>query len=348
MTCIREPSILPHHSHVLSKRQEKHFTATRVRLQNYIPALLAIHLTIFRRLTFDMSIIRYLRLKVCAIFVRLLFRLQFGRLLPSPTSVLYLPSRDLGQRSIKVNIYRPSAPGSEPTPVLINFCGSGFIVPLHGSDDLFCRRVVDETQYTVLDVEYRLAPEHPWPAAHHDAEDVINWVLQRPKQFDLSRIALSGFSAGAQMACVASAVTFPRETFSTLLLFYPPADLSVPPSEKHAPDTSGKPMPKWLLDIFLECYLPQGQDPTDPSVSPLFAPMENFPRDVLVVTAAGDNLCLEGESLCSRIRDRSDRHVVHYRAEGCDHAWDKQVQSGRKQEGARDHAYALAVTLLQR
>lgn len=297
-----------------------------------------------------MSFLRYIWLKVCALFVRILVRLQVGSAHPKPTDVVYVqPSRGPGQRSIKVHIYRPAnTPVAPSTPVLINFHGSGFIIPMHGTDDLFCRRVAEEARYTVLDVQYRLAPENPWPAANHDVEDIVNWVLARPEQFDLTKVAISGFSAGANMACVAAAVTFPPGTFSSLVAFYPPIDLSLAPSKKQAPDTSGKPLPAWMANIFNECYLPETQDRKDPSVSPLFAPVKNYPRNVLIVTAARDNLCLEGESLASKIQEVHGHHVVQYRAEQCDHAWDKDAQPGSVQEAARDHAYALAIGILQR
>lgn len=94
---------------------------------------------------------------------------------PLPSHVRHIASRDAG-RTIKVNVYQP-AKSAKPSPVLVNLHGSGFILPAHGSDDLFCREISRETAYTVLDVQYRLAPENPFPAALNDAEDVINWVL---------------------------------------------------------------------------------------------------------------------------------------------------------------------------
>ena len=95
---------------------------------------------------------------------------------------------------------------------------SQFIFHLHGSDDIFCRRVAAETHYTVLDIEYRLAPEHPFPAAPHDAADALKYVLSRPDLYDNSRIAVSGFSAGGNLALgLVLAQDFPRDTIQSLL-----------------------------------------------------------------------------------------------------------------------------------
>jgi acetyl esterase/lipase len=70
------------------------------------------------------------------------------------------------------------------------------MIPMHGTDDEFAMRIAKDTQYNVLDVQYRLAPEHPFPAGAHDAEDVVRYVLARPQDYDPDRIVVSGFSAG--------------------------------------------------------------------------------------------------------------------------------------------------------
>lgn len=112
--------------------------------------------------------------------------------------VLHIPSRDI-HRTTKIHVYRSKKP-IVPSPVLVNFSGSGFVVPAHGTDDEYALRVTMDTPYTVLDVEYRLAPEDPFPAATNDAEDVVKWVLSRSEQFDLKHVSVSGFSAGGNLA----------------------------------------------------------------------------------------------------------------------------------------------------
>lgn len=81
----------------------------------------------------------YLRLKVSALLVRLIFWWKSGSIYAKPHEVLQLPSRDSG-RTIKVNFYRSKS--NKSAPVLINFHGSGFTIPWHGTDDEFARRVV--------------------------------------------------------------------------------------------------------------------------------------------------------------------------------------------------------------
>ena len=259
--------------------------------------------------------------------------------------VLQIPSRDMG-RNIKVHVYR-GLKADSPTPVLINFHGSGFVIPMHGSDDEFALRVSKNTPYTVLDVKYRLAPEDPFPAAPNDAEDVVKWVLARPEQFDLERVSVSGFSAGGNLALGLAGHTFPQGTFRHALLFYPPVNLATDPSTKVAPDTSGKPIPAEFLNIFNACYAPSPPlDRKQPLLSPEYIPGDRFPDKVLVITCACDTLCLETEGLTEKIK-AAGKGVVHRRLAKCDHAWDKFIQPGTVQEKAKDDAYDLAVEMLE-
>jgi acetyl esterase/lipase len=154
----------------------------------------------------------YSRLKIWASFVRLIFWWKRPAIHAKLYEFLQLPSRDPG-RTIKANFYQSES--KKPSPVLINFHGSGFIVPWHGGDE-FARRVVQTTDYAVLDVAYRLGPENPFPAAIHDVEDVDKWVIANAQDFDTTRVSISGFSAGANLALVVSTQLFPSEPFSTL------------------------------------------------------------------------------------------------------------------------------------
>jgi acetyl esterase/lipase len=287
----------------------------------------------------------YLRLKIWASLVRLIFWWKRPAMHAKPDEIIRLPSRDLG-RTIKANFYHSKT--NKPSPVLINFHGSGFTVPWHGTDDEFARQVVQTTEYAVLDVAYRLAPENPFPAAIHDVKDVVKWVIANVQDFDTSRVSISGFSAGANLALVASTQLFPLGTFRHVICFYPPTDLAKDHYTKVAPDANGNPLPPWMLTVFTECYA-SGLDWRDPRISPLNAAGDSFQQNTLVITCAYDNLCAEGEALVQKIRDaQGSEAVVHRRMEDCDHAWDKSYQPGSPQEKAKDEAYDLAMKLLRR
>ena len=295
-------------------------------------------------INFISSIFRYINLKTKVSFARLFIWWKGGWPKAFPNSILQIPSRDRG-RTIKAHVYGTIS-SEKPGPVLINLHGSGFVFPLHGSDDKFCRLVSDKTNNTVLDIQYRLAPEHPWPAAVDDAEDVVRYVLQRPQKFDPSRISISGFSAGANLSLVQAGVIFPKDTFRSMICFYPPTDLSIEPGDKVAPDPSGHPIPPAMARTFDACYRLPGTDSKDPRISPVFAPTETYPQNVLMISCACDSLCDEAERVATNIEAAGgDRNVVRQRMEHCDHAWDKSAK-GAVQKKARDDAYALAVEML--
>lgn len=301
----------------------------------------------------------YLCYKLFAMILRALVRLQLRGLITVPPSqeVYHIPSRETG-RTIKAHVYR-STRAPKPSPVLINLHGSGFIIPMHGSDGPFCRQISRETSYTVLDVQYRLSPEHPFPAAFHDVEDVVNWVRtstssrrKDPPEFDASRIALSGFSAGGNLAVAAASAStrIPQQAIHCVIAFYPPLDLSTPPSAKSAPDPTGKPIPSAIAWIFDRCYIPAAVDARDPRISPHYnSQLQRFPDRLLLVTAARDGLALEAESLAARLRQQlPGRDVVCERMHGCDHGWDKSAKDGSIEADARDKVYAMAVAMLSR
>jgi acetyl esterase/lipase len=287
-----------------------------------------------------------IRNKVLATFVRQVAGAGIGASNPAThhDKVLQIPSRD-ADRTIKAHVYS-STYTAQPAPVLINFHGSGFIIPMHGTDDEFAMRIAKDTQYNVLDVQYRLAPEYPFPAGAHDTEDVVRYVLARPQEYDPDRIAVSGFSAGGNFALGLSGHAFPPTTFRHVIAFYPPINLAQDPHTKAAPDTSGRSLPAWMAEIFDNCYCPDGIDRAQPLVSPYYIDPERFSNSMLVITCAQDTLAPETEELVKRVQDVEGKRIAHERFEGCGHAWDKSYRPGTAQEKAKDRAYDLAVEIL--
>lgn len=295
-----------------------------------------------------MHLLKYMYLKIAALVLRALVRLH-GHSLACPDAVYFIPSRE-EKRAIKTFVYEPFQQGpNAPTPVLINFHGGGYMVSAHGSDDDFCKQMSRNAGHTVLDVQYRVSPENPFPAALQDAEDVLNWVFERPDRFDPSSVALSGFSAGGNLALVlATSSNFPpKAMINTVLAFYPAVDCIPDPHTKKAPVDGGFPLPSFLLRLFRSAFMQSSELASDPRVSPTYAEPERFPRRTLFVTASYDNLADETEQLASRIAQLPDRHVVCYRAKNCNHAWDKFSRLGVEQIKAKIKVYSLAEDMLQ-
>lgn len=218
--------------------------------------------------------------------------------------------------------------------------------PLHGSDDEFCGFIADKTGYVVLDCAYRLAPENKFPAAVHDAEDAIRWVLSQPQKFDASQLSVSGFSAGGTLSLIVCSAVFPQGTFKNVVAAYPPTDMVQNSADKIAPDASKDNAPVELLDAFKQCYYPNPEDVKSVLASPALIPVEKFSDRILLVTAACDRLCLEGEALGIKIRDATTKYIKMHRYDNCEHAFDKAYEKGSVQERAKDDLYEKAALFL--
>lgn len=297
--------------------------------------------------------VQYAYHKFVATFLRALVRPRL-HIHPKPDDTVFVPSRE-ESRTIKTNVYGTA--DDKPTPVLINFCGSGFVLRTFGNDDEFCRYVADKTDYTVIDVQYRLAPESIFPAAFNDAEDVVKWVLSQPDRFDASCISLSGFSAGANiaLAVASSSKLFGGEEkhsiFNSVISIYGPTDMALPTPEKPLADTSNWIMNKIFPKFSHTCHKllnPGSVDPYDPRISPGFADPHNFPNNVLFITASQCAFAMEAERLSEQISGIDGKVSLSRRMDGCAHGWDKEAIRGSSQCEAKDEAYALAVATLQR
>lgn len=123
--------------------------------------------------------------------------------------------------SVPVRVYRP-ADGEMPTTVF--FHGGGFVVGSVETHDAICRALADLTESVVVNVDYRLAPEHPFPAAVHDAYAVTEWVNDNTADLGgTDELVVAGDSAGATLAAVVSHLARDRDgpTIDYQVLFYP-------------------------------------------------------------------------------------------------------------------------------
>jgi acetyl esterase/lipase len=292
-----------------------------------------------------LGFLRLLRIKLLVGFSRLMLRLLVPAVKSHPDAIIKIPSREKGTY-INANVYKPPVGrNASPSPVLVNFFGSGLAMPLHGSDDAFCRRIANEAGYTVLDVSYRLAPEHPFPAAINDIEDAILYVLSQPALYDSSKFSISGFSSGGTLALIATQL-FPRDTFASLIAFYPATNLAVDPALRKPPVATKPRSPYWTR-IFRAGYI-RDADRRDPRISPAFAGTEQYPRQMMVFTGELDTSALESEELAERAREEGQgkRNVVIKRMKGCGHGFDKRPKT-EEAIRATEESYGLVVEMLK-
>lgn len=216
-----------------------------------------------------------------------------------------------------------------------------------GSDCVYCARIAKESGIFVLDADYRKAPENPFPAAVEDVEDVLNWVATQTDRFDTNRVAVSGFSAGGNLALVAASALRKASDINirAAISIYPVTDISLEPESKTVPHPV-KPIPSRMAHLFNDCYVPDKPTRKDPRVSPSYANVEEFPETVMIATCEGDSLSPEADSLAQKLDDGT-RKVVHLNLKGMPHGFDKGVKEGSKEWDRREEVYSLAVKTLK-
>ncbi|KAI1858287.1 uncharacterized protein JN550_012818 [Neoarthrinium moseri] len=301
----------------------------------------------------------YLRLKLVAVLIRFIARIalaQRDRQLPGSIQPqrIRIESREKGH-FINTDLYCPpstesSGPDSVKRPVLVNWHGSGFMVPGLGSDRAFCARVARDTGIIVMDTDYRKAPECPFPAAVEDVEDALRWILSRPEEFDPKRVAVSRFSAEGNLALVASSslqhnLSQTGIDISAVIAVYPPTDVSIHARAKTVPDPV-KPITGGIAALLDDSYTPDPATRKDPRVSPSLAEPSLFPDLVAIFTCQGDTLSPEANALADGLQG-GKRQVIHHTLPGMPHAFDKGCKEGTLEWKQREFAYLSIIKTLK-
>jgi acetyl esterase len=219
---------------------------------------------------------------------------------------------------IPVRVYRPTSVAQDRLlqknllkdnrrPALVYFHGGGFVIGGVDTHDGLCRTLAERTESVVISVDYRLAPEHCFPAAIDECVAAYQWVESHADRFsiDPDRIAVGGDSAGANLATVTcqQLVSDGLSAPARQLLIYPSTDnRGGYESQEHFED--GYFLTGPMLHWFSSSYLDGRQDlNSDPRVSPiLFDDLHSLPP-AFVITAGFDPLRDEGEAYAQRLAD---------------------------------------------
>ena len=207
--------------------------------------------------------------------------------------------------TIAARHYRPPA-GADTAPLLVFFHGGGFVFGDLETHDSACRLICRDAGVHVLAVDYRLAPEHPAPAAVDDAYTAYRWAREHAAELgsDPRRVAVGGDSAGG---CLAAVVTrLARDAGDPLpslqWLIYPVTDMRGL-TRTRTLFSDGFLLTKHDMDWFQDAYLQgSGLEVTDPLVSPLLAEDLSGLSPALVITAGFDPLRDEGEQYAAKLR----------------------------------------------
>jgi acetyl esterase len=229
-----------------------------------------------------------------------------------PPPVVYSEDRTIPSPAGTLGARLHVPPGLvSPSAGIIYFHGGGWVTGSVETHDVFCRRLAHESRCRVLSVDYRLAPEHPFPAAADDAVAAARFVLAHAEDFgmNLTRIAVAGDSAGGNLSAGIALETRQDERRPRLqVLIYPALDLSCS-TKSYATFAEGYLLTRRVVDWYLRLYV-KSADVKDPRISPQFsAQVSDVPA--LVYTAGFDVLRDEAQIYANRLQAAGTR--VTYR-----------------------------------
>jgi acetyl esterase len=206
-------------------------------------------------------------------------------------------------RRIGARCYRP-APG--PLPGLVFFHGGGWTVGDLDTHDDVCRRIAREAGCVVIAVDYRLAPEHPFPAAVDDASAALYGVAEQAQALgiDAARLVVGGDSAGGNLSLIAALHGLAQggPAIAGQWLLYPSCDLAAQDTESYRLYSAGLGLSRADVHWFAGHYLPDRALLPDPRVSPLRAPSLAGLPPTYIGIAEHDVLRDEGWALARRLQ----------------------------------------------
>ncbi|PWJ53854.1 acetyl esterase [Quadrisphaera granulorum] len=230
--------------------------------------------------------------------------------------------------SVRARVY-PGAGQDRPNGVLVYFHGGGWVLGSLASGDSVCRTLAARARVTVVSVDYRLAPEHPFPAGVNDCLDAFRWVRDHAATFGSTpdRVAVGGESAGGNTAAVVALDT--RDDGGSgsgpafQLLFFPVTDLSRK-SRSYELFSDGFFLTEAQMDWYAEHYTSGGDSLADPRISPLLTDDLSDAAPAYVAVAGFDPLRDEGVAYASRLREAGvpvalveHRHQIHGFVNAC-------------------------------
>ena len=224
---------------------------------------------------------------------------------------------------LPLRVYRPPLKDELP-PAMVFFHGGGWVVGTLDTHDPYCRALAMEADMVVLSVDYRLAPEHKFPAAVEDCTAATEWVLAHTQELgvDASRVFVGGDSAGGTLAAVVALLLRDKraERLAGQMLIYPVAAYYDPPTVSYLENAAGYGLTRGGMMWFWDNYLNHPDEAKDVRAAPLLAPsLAGLPR-AFVVTAEYDVLRDEGQALAKRLEE-AGVPVTYIFAEGMNHGF---------------------------
>ncbi|MBD3886926.1 alpha/beta hydrolase [Phormidium tenue FACHB-886] len=259
-----------------------------------------------------------------------LARVGYRQVIPLAGAIEAVEIKDYAVSSatsaIPLRLYRPQTEGSNTSllPALVYFHGGGFISGGFDTHDRPLRSLANASGCAIVAVEYRLAPEFPFPAAPEDCFAALQWVLQNAEelQINASKVAVGGDSAGGLLATVVCLMCRDRNTSHPVaqVLVYPNTDLAINTPSWYELDFLHPNRSRETFVDQMAMYVPDSNVREQPYASPLRAPDVSGLPPALIITAELDPQRDEGEAYAQRLRDAGCL-VTHTRYPGVLHGF---------------------------
>ncbi|MCF4006076.1 alpha/beta hydrolase [Corynebacterium uropygiale] len=221
---------------------------------------------------------------------------------------------------------RPLEERSQPTTAILFIHGGGWLMGNLETHHSAARRLALETGFPLVAVDYRLAPEHPYPAAIEDCRTAYRWLSDPDAEHGLSvsSICVLGDSAGGQLAAILATERAQSEDTSlaptsSQVLLYPITDVTeehLDTSASYQRVTEGFPLVADTMRWFIDTYVPEGQDRSVPDLSPARHPLPEGLPPAYVLTVDNDPLADEGGAYALALAragvDVTYRHLSGY------------------------------------
>jgi acetyl esterase len=261
-----------------------------------------------------------------------------------------VPVRD--GATVRARLYLPVEPTwAEPLPVLVYYHGGGFTIGSVDTHDAICRMFARDARCAVFSVDYRLAPEHRFPTAVHDAFDAYAWLYAHAAEYalDTSRFAVGGDSAGGTLATVCAVLARDAGIAPVLQLLIYPAVSAHQQTESHKRLAEGYLLTSPTVQWFFNHYVRDADDRDDWRFAPLDGtrdePDFRGVAPAWIAVAEFDPLVDEGVAYAQKLREAGNEvTLVHY--DGMIHEFIKMgsfVNEARRAQQEAAHALRVAL-----
>jgi acetyl esterase/lipase len=222
--------------------------------------------------------------------------------LPARTEAVTIPTR---HGDLPAVVYWPGAGTADGTaPVYVNFHGGGFVMRHPEQDDPLCRYLAANAGVAVVNVDYDVAPRHPFPEPVEEAYDAVTWASGPGHGWDGTRLCVGGQSAGGALAAGAARLALEQggPAIALQVLHYPPLDLVTPGREKRLPVKPVISVP--VEEVYDTLYVPSREARRDRLASPAWGPNADEIAGIapaLLITCEIDQLHDEGVAYAGKL-----------------------------------------------